>query len=219
MCGRYTLSYTDLDAVVRALDAILEPAAAELHHPRYNIAPTNRCVVAHAGDDRPVIDTAVWGFRRDGRLVINARSESASSRFREAYTHRRAVVPADGFYEWTGEQGHRRPIWFHAPDGGPLFMAALLDAPDDPSAPPPFAILTTAARPPVAEIHERMPVLLTAASARRWMLEKPPRVIAPDEIGLATRAVSQRVSSVAHDDAACLAPETGPAKGKQLGLF
>jgi putative SOS response-associated peptidase YedK len=65
-----------------------------------------------------------------------------------------------------------------------------------------------------------MPVLLTAESARRWMLDRPPRVIAPDEITLSARAVSQRVSSVAHDDATCLAPETGQGKqGKQLGLF
>src|SRR5690348_10800056 len=102
MCGRYTLSYADLDAVVRALDAILDPAALALHHPRYNIAPTNRCIVAHAGDgDRPVLAPAVWGFRRDGRLVINARSETARGRFHDAYAHRRGVVPADGFYEWT----------------------------------------------------------------------------------------------------------------------
>ena len=49
MCGRYTLTYRDLGQVAELIGALVTPAAAELHHPRYNIAPTNRCVVAMPG--------------------------------------------------------------------------------------------------------------------------------------------------------------------------
>jgi putative SOS response-associated peptidase YedK len=88
---------------------------------------------------------------------------------------------------------------------------------------PAFAVLTTAARPPVAEIHDRMPVLLTRDHARRWLLGEPPRAIHPDEVALSARAVSQRVNGTAHDDPACLEPLGEPekkmGKGKQLGLF
>jgi putative SOS response-associated peptidase YedK len=221
MCGRYTLSYEDLGAVVEALDAILDPAAAELHRPRFNIAPSNACVVATRVDaldpagDHPALVPAIWGIRRDERLIINVRSENVASRFHRAYAQHRCVVPADGFYEWTGEKGHRHPLWFHAPDHGPLFFAGILDV--HPDAPPTFAVLTTAARPPVREIHDRMPVVLSRDAARRFVLAgTAPRVPAVD-VDLVARSVSPRVNSVAHDDPACIALDSGGHK--QLGLF
>ena len=171
MCGRYSLSYADLGAVVAALDAMIDPAAAELYRPRYNVAPSNAVVVARPRDDRAVLVPAVWGLRRDSRFIVNVRSESAASRFRGALQHGRCVVPADGFYEWTGEAKDRRPIWFHAEDGAPLLMAGLLDEGDTPA----FAVLTAPARPPVDAIHDRMPVLLSREGARRWLLGGPTR--------------------------------------------
>src|SRR5271165_6419217 len=101
MCGRYTLSYSDLDEVAAELDAILDPSAIELHRPRFNVAPTDAIVVATPGDaGRPVLAPAIWGLHRDKRLVINVRSEAA--RFSPAQQRVPCIVPADGFYEWTG---------------------------------------------------------------------------------------------------------------------
>ncbi len=208
MCGRYTLTYADLGAIVAALDAIVDPAAAELYRPRYNIAPSNAVVVARGQLDRPAIVPAVWGLRRDHRLIVNARSESASGRFPGAYQRGRCVVPADGFYEWTGELRDRRAIWFHASDGAPLLMAGLLDE----GAPPAFAVLTAPARPPVATIHDRMPVLLSREGARRWLLGEAPRAVTPDEIALEGRPVSPRVNATAHDD-----PGLSGRDGRQRG--
>jgi putative SOS response-associated peptidase YedK len=220
MCGRYTLTYADLGAVVAELDALLDPAAAELYRPRFNIAPTQATIVARPRGDRPALVPALWGFHRDGRLVINARAETASSRFAAAFRRGRCVVPADGFYEWTGAERDRRPVWFHAPSGAPLLMAGLVeDGPAD-QASPAFLVLTTASRPPVASVHDRMPVLLSPEGARRWILDAPPRAVVPDDVALVSQLVSPRVNAVAHDDPACLAPpppDGGP--GEQLGLF
>jgi putative SOS response-associated peptidase YedK len=218
MCGRYTLTYGDLGAVVAELDALLDPAAAELYRPRYNVAPTQATIIARPGPSRPALVPAVWGVHRDGRLVINARSESAAARFAAAYARGRCVVPADGFYEWTGERSQRRPLWFHAPSGAPLLMAGLFE--EIPGAPPAFVVLTTAARPPVDAIHDRMPVLLSPEGARRWILGRPPRALVPDDVPLAALLVSARANAVAHDDPACLAPPSPDAEaGAQLGLF
>ena len=221
MCGRYTLTYADLGAVVAELDALLDPAAAELYRPRYNIAPTQATIVARPRGDRPALVPAVWGFHRDGRLVINARSETASSRFAAAYQQGRCVVPADGFYEWTGTEGARRPLWFHTRSGAPLLMAGLFE--EAAGAPPSFVVLTAAARPPVAAIHDRMPVLHSPEGARRWILGQPPRALAPDDVPLVGLPVSPRANSVAHDDPACLSPPPPEppegTSGKQLGLF
>ena len=224
MCGRYTLTATDLGEVVSLLDAILEPAAAALHRPRYNIAPTDTVVLARPGSpsagepDRPRLVPAVWGLRRAERLILNVRSEGAATRFREAYQRRRCVVPADGFYEWTGPARDRRPTWFHAADGALLLMAGLFDGGSE-AAPPTFAVLTTASRPPVAAIHDRMPVLLSPEGARRWFLGEQPALL--DEVSLSSRPVSARVNGTVHDDPACLAPpgEAGGRAGAQLRLF
>jgi putative SOS response-associated peptidase YedK len=225
MCGRYTLTYHDLGEVAELLGAILDPGAIRIHHPRYNVAPTNPCVVAAvvaaSGASGPAIVPATWGFHLSGRLVINVRGETVAARFPGAFAHGRCVVPADGFYEWTGGRADRRPVWFHGPEGRPLFMAGLLHH-EEPGAPPAFAVLTTPARPPVAGVHERMPVLLGAERARAWLLAPPPAVRG-DDVALVATEVSPRVNTAAHDDPDCLLPpdaaRDASEKRGQLGLF
>ena len=97
-------------------------------------------------------------------------------------------------------------------------MAGLLfEARDgDPVALPSFTVLTAAARPPVAEIHDRMPLLLTPSAARRWLAERP-EALPAEAVPLVDTPVSSRVNAVAHDDPACLLPPE-PEKG-QLRLF
>lgn len=216
MCGRYTLTYSDLGAVAELLGALVDESAVHLHRPRYNIAPTHACIIARPGEAQPSLVPALWGLRHQGRLIINARSESAPARFRESWEHARCVVPADGFYEWRGEARAREPIWFHAEDGAPLLLAAIYE--EQPSAPPVFAILTGPSRPPVDEVHDRMPILFTPASARRWLERAPSGAVRPDAVRLVAQPVSPRVNSVVHDDPTCLDPPTPPA-GRQLSLF
>jgi putative SOS response-associated peptidase YedK len=48
--------------------------------------------------------------------------------FREAFVQRRCVVPADGFYEWTGPKGKRQPLRIHLRAGGPMPFAGLYDS-------------------------------------------------------------------------------------------
>jgi putative SOS response-associated peptidase YedK len=54
------------------------------------------------------------------QACINAKAETLEQRaaFREAFQQRRCVVPADGFYEWTGPKGKRQPLWIHPHAGG-----------------------------------------------------------------------------------------------------
>lgn len=221
----------------------VHPAAAALYRPRYNIAPAQAHLVlrTRTHDGRREILPASWGFRgRFGRggsgpdRLANARAESARTKptFRGAFAAHRCVVPADGFYEWSGPKGARRPTWFHPAAGGLLRFAGLCEPAKDAAPGEPdwsFTLLTTSASEDVAPVHDRMPVILDPADVDLWLdpgadLDRAEALLRPAPRGaLAARAVSPRVNSVAHDDASLLreiaAQAAAPAAAGTLPLF
>ena len=54
--------------------------------------------------------------------TFNARAESVADKpmFRDAFKTRRCIIPASGFYEWTGAKGAKQPHLFTAADGSPV---------------------------------------------------------------------------------------------------
>jgi putative SOS response-associated peptidase YedK len=219
MCGRFTLTTDDLEGLARQLRAELDPAFRRPWRPRFNVAPGDAHVVLRAEGGGRLLREASFGFAsRPGELAINARAETAASRpmFRDAWRARRCAVPADGFYEWRGPRGDRRPVWLHRPDGRPLLFAALWrPSPAGPSAPPEFAIVTVDANADVSAIHDRMPAVLADGALDAWLDGGDPPALAPEGT-LAARAVSQRVNSVKNDDPACLEE---PGADPQLPLL
>jgi putative SOS response-associated peptidase YedK len=139
---------------------------------------------------------------------VNARVETAASRptFADAWRRGRCVVPADGFYEWAGPAQARRPHFVHAADAGLLFLAGLfLGGPErEPDHGLHFCILTRAADPVVAAVHDRMPVVLSRAALGPWLDGAPPGPT-PDR-ALVVRAVGPAVNDPRFDDPSCLAP-------------
>ncbi|WP_081426931.1 SOS response-associated peptidase [Sorangium cellulosum] len=235
MCARFTLAVPDFAALVAMLEASLgagagparaidaDPKAAARYRPRYNIAPSTVHPVLRAQDGRRALVPATWGFvGRFARgsagqtLLANARADGARTKptFREAFAARRCVVPADGFYEWTGPKGARRPTWFHPAGGGLLRMAGLCQPAKDPDTGDVdvrFTILTTEASADVAPVHDRMPVLLDPGDVDLWLgvdgadVDRAEALLRPARPGtLAARPVSPRVNSVGHDDPALL---------------
>jgi putative SOS response-associated peptidase YedK len=221
MCSRITLTQSQLPEVAELLEAELDAADAAAWRPRYNVAPTDRHVILRESDGRRQLTPAFWGFVVHGRpLIINARSETAAHRpaFRGALERRRCVVPTDGFYEWEGEKGDRRPLWFHPPDRGLLLLAGLYDLSHEGHLT--FTILTTAANEVVARAHDRMPVILTRDETRVWLSHPATDLLvpAPPDL-LVAQPVGPRVNRVENDDPECLAPPPPPPLPKQLRLF
>jgi putative SOS response-associated peptidase YedK len=70
------------------------------------------------------------------------------------------VVPADGFYEWTGPKGKRQPLWIHPRDRGLMLFAGLYESwfPEKNQPEVTFTIVTCPANSAIAAIHDRMPV-------------------------------------------------------------
>jgi putative SOS response-associated peptidase YedK len=235
MCGRFTLTRRDFDALAAELGAEAGAELAAEYRPRYNIAPTDwHWLVRQKLETRQLLP-ARWGLvnswahdAKGAGRQINARAETAlkSRAFGEAFLTRRCVVPADGFFEWTGSKADRRPIWYHAPGGELLLFAGLYESWMDPATRVwmrSFTILTTDANETVAPVHDRMPVILRPERIDDWLFvpaEDRERQAASAAAllrpagadTLVATPVSPRVNSVANDDEACLAPDEGPGQ-------
>ena len=178
MCGRFTLSRGEVEALAAELGVPVESLSD--YRPRYNIAPTDtHWIVRMKYEDRELLP-ARWGlvnsWAKEGKRAaqqINARAETLSTRpaFKAAFSKRRCVVPADGFFEWVGPKGARQPIWFHRPDGGLLLFAGLYESwqPEPDVWERTFTIITTDANPVVEPVHDRMPVILPEGKVDEWL--------------------------------------------------
>jgi putative SOS response-associated peptidase YedK len=236
MCGRFTLTIEDRELIASLL-GIPTSEVDDSWQPRWNIAPMQaHWIVRPAAnlEDRELAH-ATWGLvnswerdRKGGARQINARSESLTERpaFRDAFRSRRCLVPADGFYEWTGSREARRPFWFHRPDDELLMFAGLYaeaQLPGEVSPTTTFTIVTTPASGAVRQIHDRMPAILESSEAAdEWLtpgqeaehLSALLRPAAPEL--LVARAVSHRVNAVAFDDPSCLVEAESETQGALL---
>ena len=142
---------------------------------RDNIAPGQEIVVFDG-----TLRRMRWGIVPVGRVnargrpvmeqIINARSETVFDK--SAFDGvGRAVIPVNGWYEWTGEK-RRKTAWRLAPKGGGfLYFAAITDVWTAPGGleVPQVAAGTCAPNTDVAAIQHRMGVLLTRDSLDVWM--------------------------------------------------
>jgi len=151
--------------------------------------------------------------KRAGRQ-INARSESvATSRaYASAFKRRRCLIPADGWYEWSGPKDQRQPHWIHHADGVPFLFAGIYEAwfPERDQPQTTFSIITTDANQTLVAIHARMPVVVPADRVDEWLDPQrdpdalvPLMAAAPND-AFVSRPVSTRVNSVRNDDPSLL---------------
>ncbi|MFN9850068.1 MAG: SOS response-associated peptidase [Alphaproteobacteria bacterium] len=121
-------------------------------------------------------------------MCTNARAETvATSRtFKGPYERRRCLVPADAYYEWTGEKSAKTRWRFERADGDWWSFAGLWDRCETAEGPlESFAIITTAAGPDSAGYHNRQPVILDKADFARWLdlSADPAALLAPSPEG------------------------------------
>lgn len=175
MCGRYTLA-TPAGELVEAFDV---PELNFEWPARFNIAPGQKApIVAEDGRGRRM-GLLTWGLvpgwmDEPGAGFINARSESVATKpsFREGFARRRCLVPADGFYEWRrGHADGKQPFWIHPAEGGVIAFAGLWESWRRPGQESrhTFTILTTDASRDVADIHPRMPVVISERQRSMWL--------------------------------------------------
>ena len=177
MPGRFFLT-SSLSEIAAFLNADVPDMAIT---PRYNVAP-GQAILVYA-PDRGLCDMR-WGIIPVGRVnargrpvmetIINARSETVFEK--SAYAGvRRCLVPANGWYEWTGKAG-RKTAWRIRPAAAKLMaFAAIFDtwnAPDGTA----LAQVATITCPPSADvekIHHRMGVIIQPSDFEQWLHGDP----------------------------------------------
>lgn len=221
MCGRFAQQRpsSELAEIFDAEDLADDPGE------RFNVAPTDDALVVVQRDDRRAVTRYRWGLiphwaedRKVGSRQFNARDDrlASSPTFREAFRKRRCVVPVDAFYEWRRMGGVRQPYRISRADGRPLALAGLWAGWHDPDIDEvvrSFSIVTTTPNDLVAEIHDRMPVVLDDGAWERWIDPAIPDVAelhgllgpARDEM-LEMVPVSRLVNNVRNDGPELLEP-------------
>lgn len=179
MCGRFAL--VTEKHILELLFELEQLPDFDLK-PRYNIAPTQQVPVVRLSpaDNRRELAELKWGlvpfWSKDisiGSCLINARAETAPQKpaFRDAFKKRRLLVPASGFYEWKIEATGKQPYFITAKSKELISLAGLWESWDKGTEQvlETFTILTTEPNPLVAELHNRMPVIIPPQSFGAWL--------------------------------------------------
>jgi putative SOS response-associated peptidase YedK len=248
MCGRYASSASPQDLMEEfEIDDLFDG----LPGPDYNVAPT---VAVPAVFERRVKDTGeirrrlaplVWGlvpsWAKDasiGSRMINARLETVAEKpaFRRAFSTRRCLLPADGFYEWYAAdppdapalgkgrgKPRKQPFFIHRSDGGLLVMAGIYEIWRDPRKDPDddsawlrtCSVITTEATDAAGHIHDRMPMVITREAIDAWLdptITDPKRALellaVTEAAALEAYAVSTEVNSVENNSRSLVEPIT-----------
>lgn len=221
MCGRYVLA-EDPAALVTDFGAefVTEAFRSAQHRPNFNVAPTTLVpVVRIDAAEKPhrVLDLVRWGVvpkwaGGKSTTLVNARGESVAhkSTFKRAFESARCLIPATGYYEW--KRPEKDPYFISRQHKAPMAMAGLIINSDiDGLGRPTCAIITVAAAPNIASIHDRMPATIWSEDWSDWL---DPQVGSADALmmmkadaHLVAQPVSRRVNSIRHNDPSLIEPD------------
>jgi putative SOS response-associated peptidase YedK len=108
-----------------------------------------------------------------GYKMINARSESLSEKksYKPLLNNKRCGIISNGFYEWKKEGNKKTPYYIKLKNDAPFSFAGLYDIWKDDKNNEIISctIITTQANEKVAQIHDRMPVILDEDETKKWV--------------------------------------------------
>lgn len=223
MCGRYTIVVSIEELMLRYLSDL---PTNRYHTPRYNVAPMQQVLAVVNDGKKNRLGELRWGLvpswasdDRVGSRMINARAETLLEKpsFRELVGRKRALVPADGFYEWKQAGARKQPMRITMKDGGIFSMAALYDtwvAPDGRKIST-CTIITTTSNELVADIHDRMPVIVRPEDEAYWLdranadMAGLTSLLQPyDAAAMRAYPVSKAVGNAKNDTPECIEEQT-----------
>ena len=215
MCGRYaTFGPVSVSREAReVLDELELDIISEINQrePQYNIAPTDRALIVVHGDGQYHVKLYQWGLvpswskdSKAGRKLRNARADTVATMpsYRAAFRKRRCLVPASGYFEWTGVEGQKQPWFIHDPEGQLMMFAGLWEgwrASPEADWLHTFTILTGEPGKVSGDLHDREPVILPPDLWEVWVEgtadEAGAVLAAVPEAALAYHPVSKAMNS------------------------
>lgn len=204
MCGRYASSrrpedlieefHVEASRVDTTLDQDFNVAPTKPVYAIVERPPTGDKAAAPQRQLRVFTWGLIPSWSKDpkiGSRLINARMETVAEKpaFRRAFAARRCLLPADGYFEWyptsdlgPGGKPRKQPFFIRPRDHGVLAMAGLYEIWRDPDRtdddPERFrwtcTVLTTQAEDALGQIHDRMPLMVTADRWNAWLDPRPP---------------------------------------------
>ena len=189
MCGRFIL----VDVTELGLRFRVQVTGDTAPVPRFNIAPTQSIWTITNEDGTRRAEEMRWGLipawaKSDDQIrsSFNARDDkvATSGLWKRPLARTRCLIPASGFYEWTGPKGDRKPQLIRLKGGGLLGFAGIFDTWQNKESGETVrscAIITTGPNSLMEPIHDRMPVILDAEAEALWLdpaTEDPSRLTA-----------------------------------------
>jgi len=223
VCNRYRLTYAKPYLAER-----FEAVGEIEERPRYNIAPTQQVVTVRKEEGKKTrkFTTMRWGlipsWAKDmsiGTQTLNARSETVTTKpaFRDPILRKRCLIPADGFYEWRKMGSVKQPYCFEVGEGEVFAFAGLWDEWRSPDGEiiESCTVLTTGPNSLVADLHDRMPVIVPRDKYDLWLdpdvndFEAIRDILKPYDANLMRRyPVSMKLNNSRIDDAESASPVT-----------
>jgi len=182
MCGRFA-QYQGMADYLNELASEQDIISGYDNEPirRYNVPPGTRVLILHSEEKGIRIEPVHWGwapFWAKGKRPdpINARVETVTTGkfFKQLWPERRALVAADGWYEWVKDPTNpkkKQPYFIRLRSQAPIFMATLAQvyaglAPQEGDG---FVIITAASDQGMVDIHDRRPLVLSPKHAKEWI--------------------------------------------------
>ncbi|MEX2352556.1 MAG: SOS response-associated peptidase [Gammaproteobacteria bacterium] len=197
MCGRFSL-WSDKNKILGHYGLSDAPDFTS----SYNIPPSFDIPIVRDREGRELVNVH-WGFiphwAKDKKLQpINARADTVAKKpmFRDAFKHRRCLIPANGYFEWKVENGRKQPYFIKVKDAELFSFAGIWSHWDSPDKTiESCAIITTDANPDTAKIHDRMPVIINPEDYDLWLTEGGEDLLRPYPGKMDAWLVSTRVNS------------------------
>jgi putative SOS response-associated peptidase YedK len=218
MCGRFAF-FSPAEAIAATFGLAAVPDVVQ----RFNAAPGQDLFSVREEGEVPVADLFRWGlvpfWAKDpaiGNRMINARAETVTEKpsYRQAFRRRRCLIPADGFYEWQKTERGKQPWFISAKDSGLLAFAGLWEewSAAEGELLRTCTIITTTANEFMADLHDRMPVIVPDAMHSDWLAAGTAKVdlqqilVAGPGRELAAWKVSRAVNNPLNDEAGLIDP-------------
>ena len=168
MCGRYNFSKNSSSPMVQKVLENLQTRQIEVKTEEVNPGDI-AAVIASNRKLEPQAFGMKWGYKLpDGKLIFNARSETAAQKamFADGMRQRRCLIPADSYYEWQKVGQGKQKYQIAPTDANGFFLAGIYRIEQGI---PVFSILTKEPVESISFIHNRMPVILPNEIIKDWL--------------------------------------------------